>query len=595
VNNSRYTLTDEHRAQLKPWAERWIATALSTVPLSDKERATSEDAARQLYKAAGLEEPRIVWARGPITGAIAACIAAGVWWLRRNPGRHLGLFGKQLSERDLMEAIAPACAIAVQYGLKALWGDPVNGDGVQAADETGRDVMKDAVKGFDKNLAEHSAKVFTYDAMDAAEKKALQDLAEALNWDASTATYDALTATYDSAFNSTEHDTKVATEATACTETLGAMYNVDNVTFMVSIATIDQAAEIIMKGMKDAAGDTIRSAARDIVNSSARDAMYDIMRNMYDATKNATQALAHAGVHDVTYNDTRGATYEAVRDAAQDITEFLDSEAVRVTPEASVVRFLIRCITCWWRMWNGGNQWCADVAFLSFFRHIAKLDIDYSKWEPYETLATIGPRLLHKEFCILSELPEVLVTDENNRPHCADGPSHRWRDGFALYYWHGIRVPRRLIEAPETYTAAEIKAETNSEIHRVFAERLGWDRYLELRGFRVLDTWTDPRTGLCYELLEPETRVGEFEPRYLRMQSPPLHDGSQPYYIEPVSPELKTAQAARKWQIQLSTHPDARYYRHGDVVITYAPPETLYWPHPEECNSDPYLEFVQEA
>src|SRR5690606_31496264 len=172
-------------------------------------------------------------------------------------------------------------------------------------------------------------------------------------------------------------------------------------------------------------------------------------------------------------------------------------------------------------------------------RHIAKLDIDYSKWEPYETLATIGPRLLHKEFCILSELPEVLVTDENNRPHCADGPSHRWRDGFALYYWHGIRVPRRLIEAPETYTAAEIKAETNSEIHRVFAERLGWDRYLELRGFRVLDTWTDPRTGLCYELLEPETRVGEFEPRYLRMQSPPLHDGSQPYYIEPVSPELR--------------------------------------------------------
>jgi len=59
--------------------------------------------------------------------------------------------------------------------------------------------------------------------------------------------------------------------------------------------------------------------------------------------------------------------------------------------------------------------------------------------------------------------------------------------------------------------------------------------------------------------------------------------------------KLVTAQAARKWQIQLSTDPAARFYRHGDLVVTYAPKETLYWPTVDQCNANPELTFVQEA
>jgi hypothetical protein len=63
-------------------------------------------------------------------------------------------------------------------------------------------------------------------------------------------------------------------------------------------------------------------------------------------------------------------------------------------------------------------------------------------------------------------------------------------------------------------------------------------------------------------------------PRLLKMESPEVLDGTRPYYIEPVHPELKTCQSARKWQFQK---------------------EDGTWPEPRECNENPNLEFEVEA
>ncbi len=49
---------------------------------------------------------------------------------------------------------------------------------------------------------------------------------------------------------------------------------------------------------------------------------------------------------------------------------------------------------------------------------------------------------------------------------------------------------------------------------------------------------------------------------------------TRPYYIEPVDPDLKTAQAARKWQ--------------------FAKPDGS-WPDVSECNKSPELVFSWEA
>jgi len=241
--------------------------------------------------------------------------------------------------------------------------------------------------------------------------------------------------------------------------------------------------------------------------------------------------------------------------------------------------------------YNGGKDWSASPCHLSAAFDVFDLDIPEKRnWQPYEALAKVGGRYMHAKFAILCDRQSAINRDERNMPHCADGPAVAWRCGTEVYYWHGIKVDKRLIMDPESFTRDEILSERNSEVQRALAERLGWDKFLEVVGGEVVDSATIQ--GLEYELLE---LPGEEMPRLLKMRSPELVDGERPWYCERVDRELETAAAARKWQYQLSTDESAKYYRHGDVLICYADPSTMYWPTAEECNEDSELVFEKQT
>jgi len=77
----KYTLTDEHRAQLKPWAERWIKNAMSTAPMTESDREICRDAVKRLYQAANLTPPpdhRIVFVPSPFVLRFAGGFAAAI-------------------------------------------------------------------------------------------------------------------------------------------------------------------------------------------------------------------------------------------------------------------------------------------------------------------------------------------------------------------------------------------------------------------------------------------------------------------------------------------------------------------------------------
>lgn len=123
----------------------------------------------------------------------------------------------------------------------------------------------------------------------------------------------------------------------------------------------------------------------------------------------------------------------------------------------------------------------------SFFRHVAKLPIDFKPWSHYEELAEhSGPRMVHAKFCIISDRPEVLKIDEQNRPHCEDGPSHKWRDGWSLYYFHGVKVTRQIIESPGTLTVADADKADNAEVRRIIIDRMGAEKYLRESGAKLI-------------------------------------------------------------------------------------------------------------
>ena len=77
---------------------------------------------------------------------------------------------------------------------------------------------------------------------------------------------------------------------------------------------------------------------------------------------------------------------------------------------------------------------------------------------------------------ILTERPTALHLDPQQRLHNADGPAIEYADGFALYSWHGTRVPAEMIRGE--WDTTRILQEPNAEVRRSAIERLGWDQFV---------------------------------------------------------------------------------------------------------------------
>ena len=154
------------------------------------------------------------------------------------------------------------------------------------------------------------------------------------------------------------------------------------------------------------------------------------------------------------------------------------------------------------------------------------------------------------EGVVVVRRPCVVSLDGAGELH--DGPALAWRPreaapkGVGVYADHGVIVPARMIVSPESVPPAEWRA-ASTEVVRVAASRWGWDRYLAHVGASLVDRAEVDE--LAYELYD----AAPF--RLLRKQSPPLLDGSRPWYVEPVPAECQTALGARRWQVP---DPDGR-------------------------------------
>ena len=258
----------------------------------------------------------------------------------------------------------------------------------------------------------------------------------------------------------------------------------------------------------DATVDATRAATRDATRAATRDATWAATMA---ATRDATEAATWAATRDATMAATRDATRDATEAATWAATEAATWAATfdwarrlakAIAPAA--IELLCSCAQSAMRMYCGGNMWAAGVDFVSFFREVANLPIDYSKWQHYQAAAELGGfRFMHPKFCIVVDFPEAIRVDQANRPHCGDGPSHRWRDGFEIYHWHGYRLPADkawIIADKARITVDAINAEPNAELRRVMLEVYGFDRYLADAKAKVVDV--DQNHGQPRRLLE---------------------------------------------------------------------------------------------
>ena len=157
-------------------------------------------------------------------------------------------------------------------------------------------------------------------------------------------------------------------------------------------------------------------------------------------------------------------------------------------PAQGASKFMLNCAYQASRLYQGGNQWAAHLSYYQFFREVAKLNIDWEKWIPWERVSTVsGFRFMHEDFCIVSELPIEFHVDALSRGHNENGPYVRWADGSCMYMIHGVRVPMWLCEFPEALTLDKIQKEENAEVRRIMVERYGPKRYMQEVGAKVLD------------------------------------------------------------------------------------------------------------
>ena len=193
-----------------------------------------------------------------------------------------------------------------------------------------------------------------------------------------------------------------------------------------------------------------------------------------------------------------------------------------------------------WSAWDCYLTAARDILGLKLAPHAA-----YSAWERCAKAG--GFRFVHKRFCMVSDFPERLKLDEQNRPHSSEGPSHRWRDGWEFYYWHGVKVTRQIVMAPETLTVAQIERETNAEVRRIMIERYGAAQYIRDAGADLVHSLPDDYfvKGLQEAKLYRKRRAEDSDLVMIELvNSTPEPDGTVKHYMLRVDPRMYNGEAA---------------------------------------------------
>jgi hypothetical protein len=147
---------------------------------------------------------------------------------------------------------------------------------------------------------------------------------------------------------------------------------------------------------------------------------------------------------------------------------------------------------------------------------------------------------------VLCERPIAVHLDELGRLHHGDGPALAYADGFELYRWRGVAIPKTFAQTLAALTPEIIRGERNAELRRIMLEHYGHDRY-------IVDSGAEPiqqdEAGRLWQVRlpgdEPITMVEV-------VNSTAEPDGTHNVYWLRVPPNTATAKAGVAWTFGLT-------------------------------------------
>ncbi|HEX5826201.1 MAG TPA: hypothetical protein VFY23_01660 [Candidatus Limnocylindrales bacterium] len=169
-----------------------------------------------------------------------------------------------------------------------------------------------------------------------------------------------------------------------------------------------------------------------------------------------------------------------------------------------------------------------------------------------ELARSAGPWWALEGLAIVSERPLVDRRDDRLRLHAGDGPALAWPDGSEVYAWHGVRVERDVVVAPETITPDAIDRQQNAEVRRVMVERFGPERLLREGGAILV---AEDETGRLWrrDLGRGTWMTQRDEPLVMVevRNSTPEPDGSVRTYFLRVPPTTTTPREGVAWTFNM--------------------------------------------
>lgn len=122
------------------------------------------------------------------------------------------------------------------------------------------------------------------------------------------------------------------------------------------------------------------------------------------------------------------------------------------------------------------------LAIADFFGRVCGLDAAHSLHGLMEVARGAGCWWPHRSGVVLCDRPVRLALDDQGRLHSEAGSAVEYPDGWAIWAWHGVCVPRHVIEEPATLRALEVLAVQDVQVRRVMIERMGNETFIRDAG-----------------------------------------------------------------------------------------------------------------
>ena len=187
------------------------------------------------------------------------------------------------------------------------------------------------------------------------------------------------------------------------------------------------------------------------------------------------------------------------------------------------------------------SLWCTLSAFSSFFRDVCQLTFPeeiHKRLEINEALvSSVGWTWWHENIFVSSDRPRIIKRDDQGHLHCENGPSIEYRDGWALYHWHGVSIPKEWVSGQKP-TAQDAISWPQIEQRRAACEIAGWGNILEELDASIIDVDDDPEVGILLECSLPDAG----KQRFLKVVC-----GTGRMFVLPVPPSCETALEGNLW------------------------------------------------